>query len=274
MVTSEVATRINRFGVELRERRTVRRYSQLALANAAGVSQRHLSFLETGRAKPSREMVVHLGVVLDLPLRDLNDLLLAGGFAPAYSETELSEPAMDQVRHVLEFILGAHEPYPALVIDRRWDVVMANPAATRLTSILIDPTTAPTSDGINIARLTFHPAGLRRVTANWPEAAGSVLVRLEREVVERPADTELRVLLEEVLLYPDVAELRGPPRIPTGDDLLLPVHYRVDEFEVRLMSTIATIGAPYDVTLEELRLETFYPADKESEATLRSLAAP
>jgi transcriptional regulator with XRE-family HTH domain len=260
------------FGTALRDRRTTRRYSQLALATAAGVSQRHLSFLETGRARPSREMVVHLAIVLDLPLRDRNQLLLAAGFAPAYPETHLDEPSMDQVRHVLEFILEAHNPYPALVMDRRWDVVMSNAAAVRLTTNLIDPETAPVQDGLNIARLALHPDGLRRVTANWRQVATSLLARLQREVIDRPGDGVLLALLDEVLAYPDVEELRQAPQLPTGDDLLIPVHYSTPDFEVRLMSTISTVGAPYDVTLEELRLETFYAADPESELTLQRLA--
>ena len=271
-MTSSILANSVPFGAILRDRRRARRYSQLQLAGLADVSQRHISFLETGRSHPSREMVVHLANVLDLPLRDRNILLTAAGFAPAYRETGLDEPAMDQVRHVLEFVLAAHEPFPTLVIDRRWDVVMSNDAASRLTAAIIDPATAPIDRGVNIARLTFHPDGLRTVMVGWDEVAASVLERLEREVVDRPGDRELGVLFEEMLTYPGVARLRRPPRLPSGDDLLLPVHYRSDDIEVRLLTTIATIGAPYDITLEELRLETFYPADSESEQVLRSLA--
>jgi len=273
VVTGTASPRSPDFGSTLRKRRTTRRYSQLALATAAGVSQRHLSFLETGRAQPSREMAIHLGIVLDLSLRDRNQLLLAAGFAPAYPETAIDEPAMDQVRHVLEFILNAHEPYPALVVDRKWDLVMSNQAAGRLTALLIDPANAPVQRGVNIARLSFHPEGLRKVTSNWADVATSLLARLEREVVDRPGDSALTDLLAEVLTYPGVADLRQATRLPTGNDLLIPIHYSTDTLEVRLMSTISTIGAPYDITLEELRLETFYAADAESDATLRRLAA-
>ena len=266
-------TTAHTFGELLRERRRSRRYSQLDLAAIAGVSQRHLSFLETGRSRPSREMVGHLAATLDLPLRDHNQLMLAAGFAPVYPETALDEPAMDQVRAVLESILAAHEPYPALVIDRRWDVVLSNDAASRLTVAMIDPTTAPVEQGVNIARLAFHPGGLRAVTANWPEVAASLLERLEREAADRPGDQVLAALLAEMLAYPGVAELRREPRLPSGDDLLLPVHYRTGNVDVQLISTIATIGAPYDITLEELRLELFYPADDDSAGVLRALAA-
>ena len=218
-------------------------------------------------------MITHLATVLEVPLRGRNELLLAAGYAPSYPETGLDEPAMDQVRHVLEFLLGAHEPYPAIVADRRWNVVMANGAATRLTSALIAALPAPPEGPANLAWLAFHPEGLRRVTVNWDAVAPSLLQRLEREVVDRAGDEPLRDLLDEVLAFPGVAELRRPAELPTGADLLLPIHYRTDDLELRLCSTIATIGAAFDVTLEELRLETFFPVDDASEATLRALSA-
>lgn len=245
--------------------------SQLALAAEAAVSQRHLSFLETGRAKPSREMVTHLAAMLELPLRARNDMLLAAGFAPAFPETELDAPAMDQVRHVLQFLLEAHEPFPAIVVDRRWNSVMANNAAGRFMTGFADIDTAA-DIGPNLARLTFHPSGLRSTIVNWEEAAAMLLQRLEREVADRAGDSDLAALLDEILGYPGVAELQRTPELPSGSDLLIPVHYRSGTTNVRLFSTIATIGAAYDVTLEELRLETFFPADPDSEAVLRSMA--
>ncbi|MDJ0959567.1 MAG: helix-turn-helix transcriptional regulator [Acidimicrobiia bacterium] len=259
------------FGEVLRLWRTTRRMSQLGLAAEAEVSQRHLSFLETGRAKPSREMVTHLAAILDLPLRARNDMLLSAGFAPAFPETALDEPAMDQVRHVLEFLLEAHEPFPAIVVDRRWNSVMTNEAAGRFLAGFIDLASAA-AIGPNLARLTFHPGGLRSTIVNWDEAAGMVLQRLEREVADRAGDLELAALLDEVLEYPGVADLQRAPELPSGRDLLVPVHYRADNRDVRMFSTIATIGAAYDVTLEELRLETFFPADPDSEAVLRAMA--
>lgn len=259
-----------RFGEALRQWRKARRFSQLELAARADVSQRHLSFLETGRSKPSREMVVHLATMLELPLRHQNDLLVAAGFAPVYTETALDEPQMDQVRDALEFLLEAHEPYPALVIDRRWNLVLSNRAAGQLTAMML----GSAIDGpINLARLAFHPSGLRQVTVDWESTAAQLLTRLEREVNDRAADQALLALFEEVLEYPDVRPLRRRPQLPTGHDLLLPVHYRSGEIDVRLFSTIATIGAPFDITLEELRLETLFPADEKSERTLRKLAA-
>lgn len=267
----EVTTTRPRFGKELRRWRSNRRYSQHALSAAAEVSQRHLSYLETGKAKPSREMVVHLARVLQLPLRATNELLVAAGFAPEYPETALDAPAMAQIRSALDFVLTAHEPYPAIVVDRRWNVVSANPAAGRLLGRLMDASPLLASPPPNVARLTFHPAGLRAVTVNWETIAAAGLARLDHEVAGRPGDRELEALRNEVLAYPGVAGLRVPSRPPKADDLLLPVHYRAEGFEARLFSTLATIGAAYDVTLEELRIETFFPADGASEAALRDL---
>ncbi len=256
------------FGEQLRHWRAVRRFSQMALSVEADVSQRHLSYIETGKARPSREMVVHLATVLDLPLRTRNELLVAAGYAPLYPETALDEPAMDEVSHVLDFILIAHEPNPALVADRRWNVVAANEAATRLLGALVEPAGLPVADGLNLARLTLHPHGLRTVTVNWEVTAATLLERLEREVADRAGDPALRALLDEVLGYPDVAAMRHRPRLPTGADLLVPIHYRTPELELKLFSTFATLGAPYDVTLEELRIETFFPADAASRREL------
>jgi transcriptional regulator with XRE-family HTH domain len=260
------------FGAELRRWRAHRRFSQLALSAAADVSQRHLSYLETGKARPSREMVIHLARVLELPLRVTNQLLVAAGFAPEYAETSLDAPAMAQIRTVLDFILSAHEPYPAIIVDRRWNVAAANPAAGRLLNRLTDIASTVASAPPNIARLTFHPDGLRTVTVNWAATASAALARLDREVASRPGDEDLEALHGEVLAYAGVAELRQPNPIARADDLLLPVHYRIEGFEARLFTTLATVGAPYDVTLEELRIETFLPADAESDAALRLLA--
>lgn len=265
-------TRRAQFGAELRRWRAHRRFSQLALSAAAEVSQRHLSYLETGKARPSREMVIHLATVLELPLRETNQLLVAAGFAPEYPETSLDAPAMARIRTVLDLILSAHEPYPAIVVDRRWNVVGANRAASRLLNMLIETASPLANEPPNVARLTFHPRGLRTVTVNWATTAAVALARLDHECASRPGDSDLEALQREVVAYPGVAELRTPTRPPRADDLLLPVHYRVDGFEARLFTTLATIGAPYDVTLEELRIETFFPIDAESDAALHQLA--
>jgi len=267
-MTTTIATP---FGDLLRRWRLARRLSQLELSAMAEVSQRHLSYLENEKAAPSREMVTHLGAVLDVPLRDRNALLSAAGFAAVYPERGLDEPAMAQIQHILELILAAHDPFPAYVIDRVWNLVLTNKSAGALVSRIIDPAEAALFGG-NLLRLSFHPRGLRRHLVNWDEAAAALLGRLERETAERPADTVLAELLDEIRAYPGVAELPDRPEMPTGADLLVPLHLDLDDGNLRLFTTIATIGAPYDITLEELRLETLLPADAESEATLRLLS--
>ena len=262
-----MATRTATFGDELRRWRTARRMSQLDLAVAAEVSQRHVSFLETGRSKPSPEMVVHLGGVLDMSLRDQNALLTAAGFSPAFAERGLDDPDLDQVRHVLETLLAAHGHYPAYVVDRGWDLVLANPAALLLTA-LVDPGTPPDVAG-NILRMTLHPAGIKPFVVDWDRLATALLHRLEREVAHRPHDERIVALMEEVTGYPGIAELPARAMLPDGNDLLVPVHVRVDGRDLRFFTTIATIGAPFDVTLEELRIETLLPADADTEAFLR-----
>jgi len=258
------------FGDELRRWRDARRISQLDLSIAAGVSQRHLSFLETGRSHPSREMVIHLGIALDVSLRDRNALLASAGFAPAYTERHLDEPELDQVRHVLETLLSGYDPYPAYVIDRSWDLVMANASALTVMSHLLDPE-GPPEVAANVVRASLHPQGIRRHVLNWGEFATALLHRVEREVTHSPHDEALSSLLSEVRSYPGVSDLPERAMMPTGRELLVPIHARIDGNDLELFTTIATIGAPYDVTLEELRLETLLPANPETETILRAL---
>ncbi len=260
------------FGTTLRWWRTTRRFSQLQLALDADVSSRHISFLETGRAKPSREMVIHLAVVLDLPLRDRNQLLHSAGFAPAYSHSEYSAPTMDSVRSVISEILTAHLPNPAVVVDRRGDLVDANVAGIQLIGAVVEPGSAALQPVPNLNRLTLHPDGIKNRTTNWSDIATNVLQRLEREQVHRPADQQLSDLLDEVLSYPDIETLRRQTSLPTGADLLVTLQLTtLQGRSLTLVSTIATIGAPYDITLDELRLETFFPADKETRVILEDL---
>jgi transcriptional regulator with XRE-family HTH domain len=244
--------------------------SQLDLATVADVSQRHVSFLETGRAKPSREMVIHLAIALDVPLRERNAMLAAAGYSTEYPETRLSAPALDQVRGVLEMVLRAHEPFPAIVVDRGWDVVLSNEAGMRFTTSMIDPTSPVTAGGLNAIKLILHPEGVRAFIVNWREVATAALHRLDNEITARPTDAVLLALRDEVLTYPGVLELRDRPARPAAEDLLVPFHYRIGEAELKLFSTIATIGEAHDITLEELRLESFFAADEETERLLRS----
>lgn len=253
------STTIVSFGEELRRWREARRYSQLALAGEAEVSQRHLSFLENGRSKPSREMVLHLGRTLDLSLRDQNLLLAAAGFSAEYAERGLDDPDLDEVRSTLQTVLDGHGHIPAYVIDRGWDLVLANAAALGLTARAgIEP---PPEVMGNVMRLSFHPEGLRRCLHDWERFATGLLHRLEREIVDRPFDDRLAATVAEARTYPGVADLPDRAPLPTGNDLMLPMQIDVPGGRLRFISMIATIGEPFDVTLEELRIETLLPAD-------------
>ena len=269
-------TTVVTFGEELRRWRDARRYSQLALASAAEVSQRHLSFLETGRSRPSREMVLHLARTLELPLRDQNTLLATAGHAPEYAERTLDDPDLDDVRHVLETVVDAHGSIPAYVVDRGWDLVLANAASMQLAALSgID---VPLDVGLNAMRLCLHPEGLRPAVVEWERFATVLMHRLEREAIERPFDERLAALVAEARTYPGVVDLPDRPPLPSGDDLVVPLVLDTPAGELRFISMIATIGAAFDVTLEELRLETLLPADRQTErrwshATSQSAAA-
>ena len=258
------------YATTLKTWRANRRLSQLELATVADVSQRHVSFLETGRAKPSREMVIHLAIALDVPLRERNLMLAAAGYSAEYSETALDAPALDQVRGILETVLKAHQPFPAVVVDRGWNVVLANESAQKFVSTMVASTSPSVDAGMNAIRVVLHPEGVRRFVVNWEHVATATLRRLEHEMAARPTDSVLRELHREVLTYPGVAGLQKTPALPGPDDLLVPFHYRIGDIELKLFSTIATIGEAHDVTLEELRLESFFAADAESERLLRS----
>jgi transcriptional regulator with XRE-family HTH domain len=242
-------------GVLLRTWRR-RRISQMDLDHQAGVSPRHLSFVETGRAKPSREMVLHLAEQLEVPLRDRNGMLLAAGFAPAFRETDLSDPAMAPVREALELVPAGHEPYPAVVADRRWELVMAN-AAAGIFLEGVDP--ALLTPPVNVLRLTFHPDGLGSRIVNLGEWADHTIGRLEREamVTGRRELQELKVELEDLI----AAQGAYTPTVE-GDPLpAVTLRLATDDGELAFIATVATFGTPVDVTLDEIAIEAFLPAD-------------
>ena len=236
--------------------------SQMELATRADVSQRHISFLETGRSRPSREMVMHLGRTLDVPPREQNLLLSAAGHAPAFSETSIDD--MAGVRTVLDRMLAAHEPYPALVVDRRWNMVASNEAAGRFVVALFPEPPAWITPPLNVMRLSFHPEGLRPHMVGWHDTARVLLRRLERDAATFPSDVHLRRLLDEVRSYPDVEHLGRGWSEPSADDLLVTASYRIGDDVVSLMTTIAIIGDAHDLTLAELRIETLWPVDETS----------
>lgn len=261
------------FGERLRHWRLARRMSQLTLATEAEISARHLSFLETGRAQPSREMVLLLGGVLDVPLREQNALLGAAGFAPVYRETALAAPELEQVRRALGFMLTQQEPFPAVVVDRHWNLLMQNGAARRVFGLFLDrDAMAEVPRPPNVVRTTFHPRGLRPYIANWELLAGPLIQQIHREAVGGLPDEGTRRLLDELLAYPGVPARWRTPDPHARSTPLLPLTLRKGDLALSFFTTIATVGTPQDVTLQELRVESFFPADSATEAFARRLA--
>lgn len=252
----------------LRDWRQRRRLSQLDLSLEAEVSARHLSFVETGRSRPSRELVLHLAEHLDVPLRQRNSLLLAAGYAPAYHERSLEDAEMDPVRDALDLILSGHEPYPAVIVDRHWDLVTGNGAALSLFTEGVAPSLL--EPPINVYRLGLHPDGLAPRVRNLPEYSAHLLTRLQREVA-LAGDPNLAALLEEVRGYPG---LTHPPSAMTADPaamLFLPMRFvGPDDVELSFFSTLATFGTALDITVAELSIEAFFPADAATQAALRA----
>jgi transcriptional regulator with XRE-family HTH domain len=249
--------------------RNLRRKSQLALATEADVSPRHVSFIESGRANPSREMVLLLARVLDVPLREQNRLLTAAGFAAAYRESELTAPQLAVVKQALDAILAQHEPYPAVVLDRRWNVTGTNAAADAFFGFLLAGQAAPAP--ANVLRLIFHPEGLRRWIANWDDVAESLLQRVHREAVGQVVDDELRALIAEVCAYPGVPDKWKRPDLATQLLPILPIRFERDGKRFAYFSTVTTLGTPVDVTSQEARVECFFPVDEETRRAAREL---
>jgi transcriptional regulator with XRE-family HTH domain len=254
----------------LRDWRIRRRRSQLDLSIDVGVSTRHLSFVETGRSKPSPELVLALAEQLDVPLRERNTLLLAAGFAPRYTESSLDDPALAMAKASVQRMLDAHDPYPGVVIDRQWNIVLANRAAAALTAGLPPTLLGPP---LNVFRVCLHPDGLARVTLNFDDWATYLLRQLRRAIM-LTADPTLVALDEEVRAYPNVASVPGSPAVSEWDDppLLVPVRLQLGGVEVSLFTTLTMFGTPRDVTLDELAVELFFPADDASDAILRGSA--
>lgn len=248
----------------LRHWRTARGMSQLDLALHAGFSARHVSFIETGRAQPSRQALLVLAEALEVPLRDQNRLLEAGGYAHVYRTTPLAADEMTHIRGVVQFILDRHLPYAAVVLDRYGNCLTANSAAERLMASVVDPSLL--SAGMNYLRVVFHPLGVRRFVVNWEEVARHLLGRAERELAQMQNDDTASALLVELRGYAGLAPSHRPSATISAGDLLLPMHLKMGDLELRLFSTIMTLGTPQDVTLQELRIETFFPADAASEA--------
>lgn len=261
------------YGAMLQQWRRRRALSQLALSLDAGVSQRHLSFLESGRSSPSREMVLMLAGALDLPLRERNAMLIAAGYAPMFREEGLAGLEAEPVRRALGFMLDQQEPYPGIVIDGHWNLVMANAAAGRMLAEFLDLdafAAAHCGGGPpNILKLTAHPDGLRPWIANWPDLAEALWVRVRREAAAGAPDPALLALVEEVEALAPKPD-RAPDLAP-GAALspILPLVLRRGDLRLAWFSTIATLGTAMDAELEELRIELFFPADDATERYAR-----
>ncbi|MES2750203.1 MAG: helix-turn-helix transcriptional regulator [Pseudomonadota bacterium] len=259
-------SRSGHFGDHLREWRQRRHLSQLDLAGDAKISARHLSFVETGRAAPSRDMVLRLAERLNVPLRERNVLLVAAGFAPAFPNRSLDDPALAAARQAVEIVLKAHEPYPALAIDRHWNLISANAMVAPLLDGVAPSLLTPP---LNVLRLSFHPEGLAPRTVNLAEWCAHLLERLHRQI-EATADPVLVALYDELKTYPVPA--RGAPRSNPADSVAVPFQMRMGKDVLSFISTTMIFGTPVDITLSELALETFFPADEATTKRMRDIA--
>jgi transcriptional regulator with XRE-family HTH domain len=253
----------------LREWRQRRRMSQLLLATEADISTRHLSFVESGRALPSREMVMHLAERLEVPLRARNALLVAAGYAPLFRERPLSDPQLAAAREAVELVLKGHEPYPALAIDRHWTIVAANNALAALLSGASPELLKPP---VNALRLSLHPEGIAASIVNWHAWREHVLARLQRQI-DVSGDETLSALRDELAAYPAPPGAHAPDNDDTAvDQIAVPLRLRTPIGVLSFFSTTTVFGTPVDVTLSELAIEAFFPADQQTAAALREFA--
>ena len=259
-MTTAVQTRSGA-GELLRTWRTRRRLSQLDLACLADVSTRHLSYVETGRSRPSRGFLLHVAEHLDVPLRGRNDLLVAAGYAPVYGETDLQQPEMAAVRQALDLVLAHHEPYPAIVVDRLWNLVLANNGAQFLLEG-VDPDLL--AGPVNVLRVSLHPGGFGRRIEDFATFSGHLLGRLRRQVA-LSGDDELAALYDELVTYPGVTSAETWTEHP---GVVLPVQVRTPKGVLSFFTTLATFGTAADVTLAELSVEQFFPADEATRVAL------
>jgi transcriptional regulator with XRE-family HTH domain len=258
------------FASLLREWRQKRRLSQLDLALSSGVSQRHVSFLESGRANPSRNMILQLSETLDVPLRDRNAWLAAAGFAPLFRTRPLDDPQMGQVMSAVRMMLAAHEPFPAIAMDRAWNVRMSNRSFDVLSGMLGDDLWERVGGGQrNLMRLFFHPKGIRPLVTNWA-VVGPLIWRRARREAEMLGGQEMKAVLAELAPHQDADVLWS-----AADTALVPVlpfNMLVGDQAISMFAIIATLGTAQDVTADELRIETLFPADPQSEALFRHMA--
>jgi transcriptional regulator with XRE-family HTH domain len=255
----------------VRHWRRVRAMSQLDLAAAASTTPRYMSFVETGRSQPSREMVLRVAAALDVPLRDRNGLLLAAGFAPIYPEYDLDDPVLDRVMAAVDRVLEQHAPYPAVVMNRRWDVVRVNAGAARLFAGICAPDAVP--DPANILRLMLEPGPVRAAVENWNDVAPSLLERARREAVGGVFDQVTADLVHQLRSGADAAVFAAAPRSIAPLVPVIDMELSYGESTLRWFSIVSTVGTPVDITAQELRLEAFFPSDDDTAARWREISA-
>ncbi len=246
--------------------------SQQQLAVESEVSTRHISYVENGKSSPSRQMVLILASALDLPLRERNALLSCAGFAPVYRETRLTDPQMQHVRQALETILAHQEPYPAVVLTRGWDIVKMNDSAIRLFARLVDAGTDPIVTQ-NVMHAVFHPGGLRPYIANWEQVGCMLIDRLYRESVVEPERSETGRLLDALRKYPSVPSRLAQIDLTAAPQICITLQLQKDDLQLELFTTLTTLGTPMDVTVQELRIESYFPANDATAAWFQQMGA-
>ncbi len=258
------------FSTTLKRWRKVRKYSQLDLSLEAGISQRHLSFLESGRSRPGKDTIIDLAEALKMPLRDRNQMLKSAGFGSIYKERALDDATMVTVQNALHMTLKHHMPFPALVVDRRWNLYMANQASSKLFSIIGEPDQSLLDNGtLNIYRLTFSDKGLRPFISNWTEIANPLLLRLQREISDDPQNTFLINLLEEAQKLANVQDYTAADISATVAPVMS-LNLQLGDVELKMFSMISSFGTALDVTASELKVETFFPADEATSEFFRA----
>jgi len=261
---------LSQVGRVLKEWRGNRGMSQLDLALSAGVSSRHVSFIETGRSRPSRTMVLRLAETMDLPLRDRNDLLVSAGFAPLYRESALDSSDLTPVRKALDLILSSHDPYPAFVLNPAWDILQANRSHHALLALLF-PEVDSLPDPVNVLQLLFDPDLLKSKVGNWETVAHALGHRVRLQMREPNLGDEQQSHFRNLLAYPGVLEAMEKITPPPDAAVLVPLELILHGRRLSWFSTIATIGTPQDVTVEELRIESMFPADEETAAVIAEI---
>lgn len=256
------------FAAKLRWWRQRRGWSQLELAGRSEISQRHLSFLELGRSSPSRDMVIRLAAALDIPLRQQNTLLLSAGFAPIWRESAFNAPELAQVQRALDYMLAQQEPFPAVAVDRHWNLLKANTGMARLVEFLVGP--LPPDAEVNLADALVAPDVLRPFLANWADVVRYFIRSVEADAAA-DGTSETAELLERLLTYRDVRTVLKTPTTDVDASPVLPMHFQKGDVTLQLFTTIATLGTPQDVTVQELRIEAFFPMDDNTERKLRAL---